>query len=102
MYYYYYFCFLMILRPPTSTRPDTRCPYTTLFRSLHFHERDCSVQRNHQKVIEEAPAPNLPDKVREKLFASALKLTRAINYAGAGIVDGAGEDRKSTRLNSSH
>ena len=55
--------------------------------ALHFHERDCSVQRNHQKVIEEAPAPNLPDKVRKKLFASALKLTRAISYAGAGTVE---------------
>ncbi len=55
--------------------------------ALHFHERDCSVQRNHQKVIEEAPAPNLPDAVRQKLFASAIKLASAINYAGAGTVE---------------
>ncbi len=55
--------------------------------ALHFHERDCSVQRNHQKVIEEAPAPNLSEAVREKLFSSALKLARAINYAGAGTVE---------------
>jgi 3-methylcrotonyl-CoA carboxylase alpha subunit len=55
--------------------------------ALHFHERDCSVQRNHQKVIEEAPAPNLPDAVRNLLFAHALSLTSAINYAGAGTVE---------------
>lgn len=55
--------------------------------ALHFHERDCSVQRNHQKVIEEAPAPNLPEAVRDKLFSSSLKLARAIKYAGAGTVE---------------
>ncbi|MBV0912072.1 biotin/lipoyl-binding protein [Rhodobacteraceae bacterium ASV31] len=55
--------------------------------ALHFHERDCSVQRNHQKIIEEAPAPNLPDAVREALFAHALNLTSAIRYAGAGTVE---------------
>ncbi|MGD9864804.1 MAG: biotin carboxylase N-terminal domain-containing protein [Pseudodonghicola sp.] len=55
--------------------------------ALHFHERDCSVQRNHQKVIEEAPAPDLPEAVRQRLFDSALTLTRAIRYAGAGTVE---------------
>lgn len=55
--------------------------------ALHFYERDCSVQRNHQKVIEEAPAPNLPEAVREKLLEYALKLTSAIEYAGAGTVE---------------
>ncbi len=62
--------------------------------ALHFHERDCSVQRNHQKVIEEAPAPNLPEQVRQALFAHAVRLTAAIRYAGAGTVEfvmGAGE-----------
>jgi 3-methylcrotonyl-CoA carboxylase alpha subunit len=55
--------------------------------ALHFFERDCSVQRNHQKVIEEAPAPNLPADVRAALLDYATKLTSRISYAGAGTVE---------------
>jgi 3-methylcrotonyl-CoA carboxylase alpha subunit len=54
---------------------------------VHLFERDCSVQRNNQKVLEEAPAPNLPDSVRGKLFDAALKLGRAIGYDSAGTVE---------------
>ncbi|RBI83337.1 3-methylcrotonyl-CoA carboxylase [Rhodosalinus halophilus] len=54
---------------------------------LHLHERDCSVQRAHQKIIEEAPAPNLPGDVRETLFAHATALAAAIRYRGAGTVE---------------
>ncbi|MGH6741238.1 MAG: biotin/lipoyl-containing protein, partial [Bradyrhizobium sp.] len=50
-------------------------------------ERDCSVQRNNQKLLEEAPAPNLPEGVRTKLFAAALKLGRTIGYDSAGTVE---------------
>jgi 3-methylcrotonyl-CoA carboxylase alpha subunit len=54
---------------------------------LHVFERDCSVQRNNQKVIEEAPGPNLPEAVRAKLFEAALKLGRAIGYTSAGTIE---------------
>ena len=54
---------------------------------VHLFERDCSVQRNNQKVLEEAPAPNLPDRVRTRLFDAALTLGRAIGYDSAGTVE---------------
>jgi len=54
---------------------------------LHLFERDCSVQRNNQKVLEEAPAPNLSEKVRRVLYDAALLLGRAINYDSAGTVE---------------
>ncbi len=54
---------------------------------LHLFERDCSVQRNNQKVFEEAPAPNLTDAARQKLYDRALLLGRAIGYTSAGTVE---------------
>lgn len=54
---------------------------------VHLFERDCSVQRNNQKVLEEAPAPNLPETVKQKLYDAALKLGRAIGYDSAGTVE---------------
>ena len=53
----------------------------------HLWDRDCSLQRNHQKVIEEAPAPNIPDKVRRDIHQAALKLARAVNYENLGTVE---------------
>ena len=54
---------------------------------VHLHERDCSVQRRHQKVIEIAPSVGLDQRVREELCAAAVKLCRAIHYDNAGTVE---------------
>jgi len=56
-------------------------------RRVHLHERDCSVQRRHQKVIEEAPAPGLSDVVRSRLLAAALDLAAAVDYSSLGTVE---------------
>jgi len=54
---------------------------------IHMFERDCSVQRRHQKVMEEAPAPNLPVNIREGLLRAGVEAGRAVNYRGAGTVE---------------
>lgn len=54
---------------------------------LHFFERDCSVQRRHQKIIEEAPAPGLPEKLLEKIYAAALKVTKAAKLENAATAE---------------
>jgi pyruvate carboxylase len=54
---------------------------------LHLWERDCSVQRRHQKVVEVAPAPNLPASVRNELCAAAVDLARKAKYRNAGTVE---------------
>ncbi len=63
-------------------------------RAVHLFERDCSLQRRHQKVIEEAPAPGMSKDMRAAMGAAAVKAAEAIGYKGAGtvefIVDGSG------------
>jgi 3-methylcrotonyl-CoA carboxylase alpha subunit len=54
---------------------------------VHLFERDCSVQRRHQKIIEEAPAPNISDELRASMGATAVRAAQAINYEGAGTVE---------------
>ena len=60
---------------------DTQGNYVYLF------ERDCSVQRRHQKVLEEAPAPGLSEVMRQQMGATAVSAARAVNYVGAGTVE---------------
>ena len=54
---------------------------------VHLGDRDCSIQRRHQKLIEEAPAPAIPDGVRSRLRAAALTVAREIGYVSAGTVE---------------
>src|SRR5512132_3999981 len=60
---------------------DTHGNYVYLF------ERDCSVQRRHQKVLEEAPAPGMTETVRQRMGAAAVAAARAVHYVGAGTVE---------------
>lgn len=82
--------------------------------AVHLFERDCSLQRRHQKVIEEAPAPGMPPAMRETMGAAAVRAAKAIGYKGAGTIefivdgsDGLREDRfwfmeMNTRLQVEH
>nr|WP_199066842.1 acetyl/propionyl/methylcrotonyl-CoA carboxylase subunit alpha [Chromobacterium sp. ASV5] len=59
----------------------------TLGGCVYLFERDCSVQRRHQKVLEEAPAPHLPEATRQAMGAAAVAAARAVGYVGAGTVE---------------
>ena len=63
-------------------------------KTVHLAERDCSVQRRHQKLIEETPSPVLSEKIRKDLFEKTVKMVEQINYEGAGTVEFIYEDEK--------
>ncbi|MEP7457377.1 biotin carboxylase N-terminal domain-containing protein [Phyllobacterium sp. SB3] len=64
--------------------------------AVHFFERECSIQRRFQKIVEESPSPGINEAVRQKMTSSALALAKSVNYRGAGtlefIVDGSSGD----------
>jgi acetyl-CoA carboxylase biotin carboxylase subunit len=62
--------------------------------AIHLYDRDCSLQRRHQKVLEEAPAPGIPDAVRQEVYASCTKACNEIGYCGAGTFEFLYEDER--------
>lgn len=55
--------------------------------TIHLFERDCSVQRRHQKVVEVAPATHLPEEVRQAILSDAIKLAKSVGYRNAGTAE---------------
>ena len=67
--------------------------------TIHLNERDCSLQRRHQKVIEEAPAPGMTAALRAEMGATAVCAAKAVGYAGAGTVEFIADGAKGLRSN---
>lgn len=58
-----------------------------LGNAVHLSERDCSIQRRHQKVLEECPAPHIPEQMRTMLGNTAVQAAKAVGYVNAGTVE---------------
>jgi len=71
----------------------------TLGNYVYLFERDCSVQRRHQKVLEEAPAPGMTPALRQQMGEAAVAAARAVNYVGAGTVEFIVEQRSDGSMN---
>ncbi|WP_068860966.1 acetyl-CoA carboxylase biotin carboxylase subunit [Perlucidibaca aquatica] len=56
-------------------------------KAIHLYDRDCSLQRRHQKVVEEAPAPHIPQKLRDEVYAACIRACEQIKYRGAGTFE---------------
>jgi len=56
-------------------------------KAIHLYDRDCSLQRRHQKVVEEAPAPGIPQKIREEVYAACVRACEQMKYRGAGTFE---------------
>lgn len=54
---------------------------------IHLGERDCTLQRKHQKLVEESPSPNISDRLRDEICKAAIKIAKAVNYTNAGTVE---------------
>ncbi|WP_376691360.1 ATP-binding protein [Wenzhouxiangella sp. EGI_FJ10409] len=72
---------------PTPRHIEAQVFADTHGNTVHLFERDCSSQRRHQKIIEEAPAAKLDDGVRQQLLAAAVRAAEAVDYVGAGTVE---------------
>ncbi len=64
---------------------------------IHLNERDCSLQRRHQKVIEESPAPGMTTELRARMGAAAVAAAKAVNYSGAGTIEFIADGAKGLR-----
>ena len=72
---------------PSSRHIEIQVFADTHDNTVHLFERDCSMQRRYQKVVEESPAPFLTDALRSKMTAAAVECAKAIGYVGAGTIE---------------